>query len=60
MACPVEVRSLFAAAHNAWGALDRARHGTEDWDRAWRKLNDLGKQVQAFQPIMDAHFGDKP
>lgn len=54
--CPVEVRALFATAHNAVLALDMARAGVGDFERAWRKLAELRETVHVVQPLLDAHF----
>lgn len=54
--CPVEVRALYAASYNAMLALDMARAGVGDWDRAWRKLGEMRDTVLGTQPLIDAHF----
>lgn len=56
MACPVEVRALYAAAHNAVGAIDRALQGHGDRARAIRKLYELKEEVERFKPIVERHF----
>ena len=58
-ACPEEVRDLAACAHNAVGAIEAARDGHGGWERAWRKLGELKRSLERFQPIMDAHFDNK-
>jgi hypothetical protein len=57
-ACPVEVRGLYAAAHNAVGAFERAMSGTGDAERAVRKLAELRDAVAKMKPIVEAHFAD--
>lgn len=54
--CPVSVRTLYASAYNAMLALDMARAGLGDWDRAWRKFAEMRDIVTALQPLLDAHF----
>lgn len=58
MACPVEVRGLYASAHNAVMAIEMALNGTGDRARAIRKLAELKEQVELFKPIAEAHFSD--
>jgi hypothetical protein len=57
IACPVEVRSLYASAHNAVGAVRRALEGGGDWSRAKRKLAELEETVARMRLVMDGHAG---
>lgn len=59
IACPVEVRDLFASAHNAVQAFNAALAGAGDWSRAHRKMTELEASVGRFQPIVDDHFSDR-
>lgn len=54
--CPVSVRTLYATSYNAMLALDMAREGVGDWDRAWRKVAEMRETVLALEPLMTAHF----
>lgn len=54
--CPVEVRGLYATAHNAITAI---RHGS-DWSRTDRKIMELEESLQLLRPFIDAHFADHP
>ena len=54
--CPVSVRSLYAVAYNAMLALDMARAGMGDWERAWRKVGEMRETVLALEPLVAAHF----
>lgn len=56
MACPVEVRDLHACAKNAVTAMEMALSGSGDFSRALRKVGDLKRSAERFQPIVDAHF----
>jgi hypothetical protein len=56
MACPLEVRDLYATAHNAAGAVRRAVKGEGEMERALRKLGELEASLARFAPIMAAHF----
>lgn len=49
--CPVEVRSLFAVAHNLLLANDGGH-----WGKVWQLLGELRVEVDRMQPLMDAHF----
>ena len=53
--CPVEVRSLYAYAHNAMTAMETA-WGAGDWARARRKVDELAEFLRHTQPALDAHF----
>lgn len=53
-ACPLAVRSLHAAAHNAIIEYDREQG--RDMARFRRKMAALAAEVEAFQPVMDRHF----
>lgn len=55
-ACPLAVRSLAAAAHNAHGAVTAALEGHGGWDRARRKLGYLRDSLDRFQEAMDGHM----
>lgn len=55
-ACPVEIRSLHATAHNAIGAFEAAAKGHGNWSRAYRKMAELAQVVREFQPVVDGHF----
>lgn len=61
-ACPLRVRDLYATAHNAIQAWEAAHVGTTTWERSWdrvrRKLDALQASVEAFEPIIAAHFAD--
>lgn len=57
-ACPLEVRGLYAAAHNAVLAFERALRGEGDAERAVRKLAELKDAVAKMTPIVEAHFAD--
>lgn len=54
--CPVEVRDLFACAHNAAIAVAAAREGAGEWPRAYRKVTELIECLEKCQPDLDAHF----
>lgn len=54
--CPVSVRTLYAVAHNAMLAIDMARAGVGEWDRAWRKFGELRETVLALEPLVAEHF----
>lgn len=56
LACPTAVRALYAAAHNASGAIRAMRDGTGSWDRALRKATELERALADFQPHVDGHF----
>lgn len=58
IACPVEVRGLYASASNAVRAVASARDGAGSWERAFRKLAELGEAVTLMAPIVEAHFSD--
>ena len=52
IACPVEVRALYAAASNASGAFERG----DNPQRIAHKMKELRDAVHSIQPIVDAHF----
>ena len=54
--CPTDVRNLYAVAHNAHGAVDRALTGSGSWERARHKLGELGSTLRDVRPALDAHF----
>ena len=58
-ACPVEVRGLYASAHNAVLAVEAAQGEMGSWERAFRKMAELKSAVEAMQPIVDKHFEDR-
>lgn len=58
MACPTDVRDLYAVASNAHMAVTAALDGRASWARARRKIVDLGRVVASFKQIVDAHFAD--
>lgn len=51
-ACPVEVRGLYAAAHNALGAWRRG----DRLDRVTHKMDELADALTRLAPIVEAHF----
>lgn len=53
IACPVEVRELFASAHNL---VNAAVSG--DINRTNKKMNEMADAVLRMQPIVAAHFED--
>jgi hypothetical protein len=55
-ACPLAVRSLHAAAHNALVEYDREQG--RDMARFRRKMAALAAEVEAFQPVVDRHFAE--
>lgn len=59
VACPVEVRDLYATAHNAVQAADAARAGRGEWLRFYRKLEELRTSVAKMKPVVEAHFADR-
>jgi len=56
IACPVEVRDLYATAHNATLAFEAALSGHGDSARAVRKLRELKESVERMKPIVEVHF----
>jgi hypothetical protein len=58
MACPVEVRGLFAVAANACKAFEAAVDGVGDVERFKRQMAELRREVDLFQLIVDRHFAD--
>lgn len=56
--CSIEIRNLFAVAHNAVNAIDAAKRQEGSWERAYRKVEQLRHGVEMMQPIMDAHFAE--
>lgn len=57
-ACPLEVRGLYATAHNAVLAFEAAMKGDGDASRAIRKMRELKDAVEVFRPIVEAHFAE--
>ena len=56
MACPVEVRGLYAVAFN----LLILRRDPDRWQRKiGERLDELQAAVDRLTPIIDAHFGDE-
>ncbi len=51
--CPMEVRGLFAVAHNASGAYENR---VFDAERAERKMTQLKAYLELIQPLIDRHF----
>jgi hypothetical protein len=51
IACPMEVRNLFAVAKNVVTSIN-------DMERLGHKLQQLKMAVKNFQPIIDQHFSD--
>ncbi len=51
-ACPVEVRGLYAAAHNAHGAWSRG----DSPSRIAHKMDELAHAIARIAPIVEAHF----
>ncbi len=51
-ACPIEVRDLFATAHNLL-VTPRSDHAKFD-----EKLEELRHSVRMMQEVIDKHFGD--
>ena len=49
--CPIEVRGLFAVAHNLLQA-----NGSGNWSKVWQLLGELRIEVDKMQPLVDAHF----
>lgn len=59
IACPVEVRGLYAVAHNALNAYDTwKQYGSEEVPRFHRKIGELREQVECLKPIVEKHFDD--
>lgn len=57
IACPVEVRALYAVAFN----LLNLRDDPDRWQRKiHERLNELQSAVSALTPIVDKHFNDPP
>lgn len=54
LACPVEVRGLYAAAHNALGAYQRGDLG----DRVGRKMAELADALARIAPHVEQHFAE--
>jgi hypothetical protein len=54
--CPLSTRALYAVAYNAMLALDMAKAGMGDWDRAWRKVAEMRETVLAIEPLVTEHF----
>lgn len=52
IACPVEVRGLYAAASNALGAWKRR----DDPSRVARKMAELEEAIATITPVVDGHF----
>lgn len=52
IACPVEVRGLYAAASNALGAWSRS----DDRSRIAHKMDELRDALDRIEPIVTAHF----
>ena len=56
MACPVEVRGLYAVAYN----ILNLRSDPDRWQRKIEKrLEELQAAVDRLTPIIDAHFDDE-
>ena len=55
-ACPVVVRGLYAAAHNAVGSFERMMASGESADRTIRKMQELRRAVERFRFVVDHHF----
>lgn len=56
LACPVEVRDLYAVATNLLNELDRP--GAQLTCHGWRKVEDLRQSVVRMKKIVDQHFKD--
>lgn len=58
--CPLEIRHLTATVHNALNALDAARSDLHhaDWQRAWRKVEEMREALNLLKPTIDKHFDD--
>ena len=57
IACPQDVRNLFAVAHNAHGAVTAALDGTGSWEHAGRKLAELKRAIDGFREVVEGeHF----
>ena len=57
VACPQDVRNLYAQAHNAHGAVTAALEGTGSWERGRRKLGELGRAVEQMREHVEGeHF----
>lgn len=56
IACPTEVRNLYATAHNAVSAIERAIQGSGSWERAHRMVTELKSAVETMKPIVERHF----
>jgi hypothetical protein len=58
--CPVEVRGLYGAAHNALDRFDDIFKRGYDGDSAWfklrEKMEELRAAVETVRPLADAHF----
>jgi hypothetical protein len=61
--CPVEVRGLHGAAHNALNRFDDIFNRGYDGDSAWfklrEKMEELRAAVEKIRPLSDAHFADR-
>lgn len=56
MACPLEVRGLYATAANMVITVQMVLQGQCDPERAARKLLELQEAVEKMRPIMEEHF----
>jgi hypothetical protein len=61
--CPVEIRGLHGAAHNALNRFDDIFKRGYDGDSAWfklrEKMEELRAAVEKVRPLSDAHFADR-
>lgn len=58
----MEVRALYAAAHNALIAFRRAKEPdawADDIMRYGRKMAQLDEAVKAIEPLIEAHFAEQ-
>jgi len=56
IACPVEVRGLYATAANMVIAVQMVLSGDCGPERAGRKLLELQEAVEKMRPIVEEHF----
>lgn len=62
-ACPMEVRAVYATAHNVVAEWLHLRYAHEqglpwDWNRLMRKIDELRVDVEQMAPIVNQHFED--
>lgn len=55
VACPTDVRGLYAVAHNALGQWDAIKDSVAD-GRMHRKMSELRSSVESFRTIVNEHF----